>query len=156
MKLYRVQVKYKNIYIDETLEAENDKAALDCLVKKVESGDVIEKDGAGYIYKKLVQDNRKFVNTLLNKPITEITKLEKREIEDLQKELDDRPKSITEAINRGLPYSPIEFIVDDVFKEESSSYGSGYDGYTDNPPIEGSGGGGDDGDIGDGGGDDGS
>ena len=48
MKLYRVQVKYKNIYIDETLEAENDKAALDCLVKKVESGDVIEKDGAGF------------------------------------------------------------------------------------------------------------
>ena len=47
MKLYRVQVKYKNIYIDETLEAEDDKAALDCLVKKVESGDVIEKDGAG-------------------------------------------------------------------------------------------------------------
>ena len=29
MKLYRVQVKYKNIYIDETLEAEDDKAALD-------------------------------------------------------------------------------------------------------------------------------
>ncbi len=48
MKLYRVQVKYKNIYIDETLEAEDDKAALDCLVKKVESGDVIEKDGAGF------------------------------------------------------------------------------------------------------------
>ena len=48
MKLYRVQVKYRNIYIDETLEAENDKAALDCLVKKVESGDVIEKDGAGF------------------------------------------------------------------------------------------------------------
>jgi hypothetical protein len=48
MKLYRVQVKYKNIYINETLEAENDKAALDCLVKKVESGDVIEKDGAGF------------------------------------------------------------------------------------------------------------
>ena len=48
MKLYRVQVKYKNIYIDETLEAKNDKAALDCLVKKVESGDVIEKDGAGF------------------------------------------------------------------------------------------------------------
>jgi len=48
MKLYRVQVKYKNIYIDETLEAEDDKAALDCLVKKVESGDVIEKIGAGF------------------------------------------------------------------------------------------------------------
>ena len=35
MKLYRVQVKYKNMYIDETLEAENDKAALEYLVKKI-------------------------------------------------------------------------------------------------------------------------
>ncbi len=48
MKLYRVQVKYKNMYIDETLEAENDKAALEYLVKKVDSGDVIEKEGAGF------------------------------------------------------------------------------------------------------------
>ena len=48
MKLYRVQVKYKNLYIDETLEAENDKAALEYLVKKVDSGDVIEKEGAGF------------------------------------------------------------------------------------------------------------
>jgi hypothetical protein len=48
MKLYRVQVKYKNMYIDETLEAENDKAALEYLVKKVDSGDVIEKQGAGF------------------------------------------------------------------------------------------------------------
>ena len=30
------------------LEAENDKAALECFVKKVDSGDVIEKDGGGY------------------------------------------------------------------------------------------------------------
>ena len=48
MKLYRVRVKYKNMYIDETLEAENDKAALEYLVKKVDSGDVIEKEGAGF------------------------------------------------------------------------------------------------------------
>ena len=48
MKLYRVQVKYKNMYIDETLEAENDKAALEYLVKKVDSGDVTEKEGAGF------------------------------------------------------------------------------------------------------------
>jgi hypothetical protein len=48
MKLYRVQVKYKNMYIDETLEADNDKTALEYLVKKVDSGDVIEKQGAGF------------------------------------------------------------------------------------------------------------
>ena len=48
MKLYRVQVKYKDMYIDETLEADNDKAALEYLVKKVDSGDVIEKQGAGF------------------------------------------------------------------------------------------------------------
>ena len=48
MKLYRVQANYKNIYINEMLEAENDKAALECFVKKVDSGDVIEKDGGGY------------------------------------------------------------------------------------------------------------
>jgi len=48
MKLYRVQVKYKNMYIDETLEAENDKAALEYLVKKVDSGNVTERPGAGF------------------------------------------------------------------------------------------------------------
>ena len=48
MKLYRVQANYKNIYVDEMLEAENDKAALECFAKKVDSGDVIEKDGGGY------------------------------------------------------------------------------------------------------------
>jgi hypothetical protein len=49
MKLYRVQAKYKNIYIDEMLEAENDKAALDMFSKKVESGDVNEKDAGGFL-----------------------------------------------------------------------------------------------------------
>jgi hypothetical protein len=48
MKLYRVQANYKNIYIDEMLEAENDKAALETFSKKVDSGDVTEKEGAGF------------------------------------------------------------------------------------------------------------
>ena len=48
MKLYRVQANYKNIYVNEMLEAENDKAALECFVKKVDSGDVTEKEGAGF------------------------------------------------------------------------------------------------------------
>ena len=49
MKLYRVQAKYKNILLDEMLEAENDKAALDTFQKKVESGDVTEKDAGGWL-----------------------------------------------------------------------------------------------------------
>jgi|TARA_B100000902_G_scaffold395105_1_gene452932 hypothetical protein len=48
MKLYRVQANYKNIYIDEMLEAENDKAVLEDFVKKVDSGDVTEKEGPGF------------------------------------------------------------------------------------------------------------
>jgi len=48
MKIYRVQANYKNIYIDETLEAENDKSALETFVKKVDSGDVTEREGAGF------------------------------------------------------------------------------------------------------------
>ena len=48
MKLYRVQANYKNIYVDEMLEAENDKAALEIFSKKVDSGDVIERKGAGF------------------------------------------------------------------------------------------------------------
>ena len=48
MKLYRVQANYKNIYLNEMLEAENDKAALECFVKKVDSGDVTENQGAGF------------------------------------------------------------------------------------------------------------
>ena len=46
MKLYRIQAKYKNIYVDEMLEAKSDKAALEDFVKKVDSGDVTEKPGA--------------------------------------------------------------------------------------------------------------
>ena len=49
MKLYRVQAKYKNIHIDEMLEAKNDKAALECFVKRVDSGDVTEKDAGGFL-----------------------------------------------------------------------------------------------------------
>jgi len=56
MKLYRVQANYKNIYIDEMLEAENDKAALEDFSKKVASGDVTERDGAGF-----VDPNRLFI-----------------------------------------------------------------------------------------------
>ena len=48
MKLYRVQAKYKNIYVDEMLEAKNDTAALEGFVKKVDSGDITEKPGAGF------------------------------------------------------------------------------------------------------------
>ena len=48
MKLYRIQANYKNIYIDEMLEADNGKAALECLVKKVDSGVVTENAGAGF------------------------------------------------------------------------------------------------------------
>ena len=48
MKLYRVQAKYKNIYIDEMLEAKNDKAALEEFSKKVSSGVVTENQGAGF------------------------------------------------------------------------------------------------------------
>ena len=48
MKLYRVQANYKNIYINEMLEAENDKDALEDFVKKVASGDVIKREGPGF------------------------------------------------------------------------------------------------------------
>ena len=48
MKLYRVQANYKNIYINETLEAKNDKAALENFVKKVVSGDINQSEGAGF------------------------------------------------------------------------------------------------------------
>ena len=48
MKLYRVQAKYKNIYVDEMLEAKNDKAVLEDFAKKVDSGDVTEKPSAGF------------------------------------------------------------------------------------------------------------
>ena len=49
MKLYRVQANYKNIYINEMLEAKNDKAALDTFSKKAESGETTEKDAGGFL-----------------------------------------------------------------------------------------------------------
>ena len=49
MKLYRVQANYKNIYIDEMLEAENDKAVLEDFSKNVASGNVIEKEAPGFL-----------------------------------------------------------------------------------------------------------
>ena len=49
MKLYRVQANYKNIYIDETLEAKNDIDALEGFKKKVDSGEHTEHEGAGFL-----------------------------------------------------------------------------------------------------------
>lgn len=49
MKLYRVQAKYKEILVDEMLEAKNDTEALDLFATKVESGDVTEKEGGGFV-----------------------------------------------------------------------------------------------------------
>ena len=48
MKHYRIQVKYKNVYLDEIVSAEDDKTALECFVKKVDSGEVKENEGAGF------------------------------------------------------------------------------------------------------------
>ena len=55
MKLYRVQANYKNIYINEMLEAENDKAALEGFVKKVDSGDVTEKKDNKWVHIRIIQ-----------------------------------------------------------------------------------------------------
>ena len=48
MKHYRIQVKYKNVYLDEIVSADDDKTALECFVKKVDSGEVKENEGAGF------------------------------------------------------------------------------------------------------------
>tara|TARA_A100000172_G_scaffold4268_1_gene2570 strand:+ start:121 stop:387 length:267 start_codon:yes stop_codon:yes gene_type:complete len=48
MKHYRIQVKYKNVYLDEIVSAVDDKTALECFVKKVDSGEVKENEGAGF------------------------------------------------------------------------------------------------------------
>ena len=40
MKLYRIQARYKEIYIDKMLEAENDKAALETFSNGVNSGEI--------------------------------------------------------------------------------------------------------------------
>ena len=36
------------MYVDEIVSADNDKTALECFVKKVDSGEVIENEGAGF------------------------------------------------------------------------------------------------------------
>ncbi len=48
MKLYRIQVNYKNIYIDETLEGKNDKAVLEDFSNKVASGNITGDEGPGF------------------------------------------------------------------------------------------------------------
>jgi|TARA_E500000318_G_scaffold62813_1_gene58156 hypothetical protein len=49
MKLYRIQAKWNDIYYDENIEAENDKAALDSFYNKYESGQLTEKDAGGFL-----------------------------------------------------------------------------------------------------------
>ena len=48
MKLYRVQARCKNIYFNKTLEAENDRAALDTFANGVESGEITGADESFY------------------------------------------------------------------------------------------------------------
>ena len=48
MKLYRIQCRYKNIYVDKTLSAEDDKAALESFAKSVESGEIKGTDEGFY------------------------------------------------------------------------------------------------------------
>lgn len=48
MKLYRIQCRYKNIYVDKTLSAEDDKAALESFAKGVESGEIKGADEGFY------------------------------------------------------------------------------------------------------------
>ena len=40
MKLYRIQARYKKMYFNGTLEASDDKAALDTFANGVESGEI--------------------------------------------------------------------------------------------------------------------
>jgi hypothetical protein len=48
MNLYRIQANYKNIYLDETLEAENDKAALESFSASYDAGQLTEREGSGF------------------------------------------------------------------------------------------------------------
>ena len=48
MKLYRIQARYNEIYIDKTLEAENDKAALETFSNGVNSGEITGIDEGFY------------------------------------------------------------------------------------------------------------
>jgi len=48
MKLYRIQCRYDNIYIDKTLLATDDKAALESFAEGVESGEIVGVDEGFY------------------------------------------------------------------------------------------------------------
>ena len=48
MKLYRIQARYKSIYIDKTLEASDDKAALETFSNGVNSGEITGIDESFY------------------------------------------------------------------------------------------------------------
>ena len=48
MKLYRIQARYKSIYIDKTLEASDDKAALETFSNGVNSGEITGIDEGFY------------------------------------------------------------------------------------------------------------
>ena len=48
MKLYRIQANYKDVYLDQTVEAENDKAALESFSASYDSGQITEREGGGY------------------------------------------------------------------------------------------------------------
>ena len=48
MKLYRIQANYKNVYLDENVEAENDKAALESFSESYDSEQLTEKEGPGF------------------------------------------------------------------------------------------------------------
>ena len=48
MKLYRVQARCMNMYFDKTLEAENDKAALEAFSNGVTSGEIVGADESFY------------------------------------------------------------------------------------------------------------
>lgn len=48
MKLYRIQANYKGVYLDETLKAENDKAALESFSASYDAGQLTEKEAPGF------------------------------------------------------------------------------------------------------------
>ena len=48
MKLYRIQANYKNVFLDHTVEAADDKAALESFSASYDSGQLTEKEGPGF------------------------------------------------------------------------------------------------------------
>ena len=48
MKLYRVQARYKMMYFDKMLEADNDAAALEAFSNGVNSGEIVGADESFY------------------------------------------------------------------------------------------------------------